>query len=72
VELPHVAELAGRATVSGRRWTLRLGPEAARDAVSVVTTGAAFEALDDFSLATPSLEDVYLALGGSAEGLVKV
>nr|WP_181769195.1 ABC transporter ATP-binding protein [Streptomyces albidus (ex Kaewkla and Franco 2022)] len=71
LEVPEVAELAGRATVSGRRWTLRLAPEAARDAVSVVTTGKAFAALDDFSLATPSLEDVYLALGGSGEGLVK-
>ena len=28
--------------------------------------GAAFAALDDFTLATPSLEDVYLALGGAA------
>lgn len=72
VEVPQVAELATRATVSGRRWTLRLPPEAAREAVGVVTTGAAFAALDDFSLATPSLEDVYLALGGSGKGLVKV
>lgn len=72
VEVRQVAELAARASVSGRRWTLRLPPEAAREAVGVVTTGAAFAALDDFSLATPSLEDVYLALGGSGEGLVKV
>ena len=72
LDVPQVAELAGRATVSGRRWTLRLPPEAARDAVCVVTTGPAFAALDDFSLATPSLEDVYLSLGGSGEGLVKV
>ncbi|RAJ65515.1 ABC-2 type transport system ATP-binding protein [Streptomyces sp. Amel2xB2] len=68
---PRVAELAARATVSGRRWTLRLSPDAARAAVDAVTTGRAFAALDDFSLATPSLEDVYLALGGSGEGLVK-
>ena len=34
--------------------------------------GAAFAALDDFTLATPSLEDVYLALGGAVrQGLVK-
>ncbi|KIF79677.1 ABC transporter ATP-binding protein, partial [Streptomyces sp. 150FB] len=30
--------------------------------------GAAFAALDDFTLATPSLEDVYLALGGQTRG----
>ncbi|MFC4497453.1 ABC transporter ATP-binding protein [Streptomyces ovatisporus] len=69
---PRLAGLAARATVSGRRWTLRMTPEAAREAVSAVTTGPAFAALDDFSLATPSLEDVYLSLGGSGEGLVKL
>ncbi|MGH3312749.1 MAG: ABC transporter ATP-binding protein [Streptomyces sp.] len=72
LDVPQVAALAGHATVSGRRWTLRLGPDAARAAVTAVTTGPAFAALDDFSLSTPSLEDVYLALGGSGEGLVKV
>jgi ABC-2 type transport system ATP-binding protein len=72
LEVPQVAGLAECATVSGRRWTLRMKPEAAREAVSVVTAGPAFAALDDFSLATPSLEDVYLALGGSGEGLVKL
>ncbi|NED14905.1 ABC transporter ATP-binding protein, partial [Streptomyces sp. SID9124] len=55
-----------------RRWALRLAPDEARAAVAAVTGGAAFAALDDFSLATPSLEDVYLALGGGAtKGLVK-
>jgi hypothetical protein len=39
--------------------------------VATVTGGAAFAALDDFTLATPSLEDVYLTLGGNAQGLVK-
>ena len=72
LDVPQVAALAAAATVAGRRWTLRLGPEAARAAVTVVTSGPAFAALDDFSLSTPSLEDVYLALGGSGEGLVKV
>jgi ABC-2 type transport system ATP-binding protein len=57
---------------AGRRWTLRLAPEEARAVVATVTGGAAFAALDDFTLATPSLEDVYLALGGAAQqGLVK-
>ncbi|MFJ6698643.1 ABC transporter ATP-binding protein [Streptomyces sp. NPDC091272] len=61
-----------RVQVSGRRWVLRLAPDEARAAVAAVTGGAAFAALDDFTLATPSLEDVYLALGGGrTEGLVK-
>ncbi|MBH0247752.1 hypothetical protein I3W98_40985, partial [Streptomyces cavourensis] len=55
--------------------TASLGPDEARAAVAAVTGGAAFAALDDFTLATPSLEDVYLALGGDAanatKGLVK-
>ncbi|WP_206337455.1 ABC transporter ATP-binding protein [Streptomyces sp. Z26] len=71
VEVPEVAALGADAAVAGRRWTLRLTPEAARDAVATVTAGPAFAALDDFTLATPSLEDVYLALGGRTEGLVK-
>ncbi|MEU6241355.1 ABC transporter ATP-binding protein [Streptomyces sp. NPDC047024] len=72
LEVPEVAVLRERATESGRRWTLRLAPEEARAAVATVTGGAAFAALDDFTLATPSLEDVYLALGGAArQGLVK-
>lgn len=50
---------------------LRLGPDEARAAVAAVTGGPAFAALDDFTLATPSLEDVYLALGGKMKGLVK-
>ncbi|MFD8013233.1 ABC transporter ATP-binding protein [Streptomyces sp. NPDC058955] len=70
--LPEVAALRDRARETGRRWVLRLAPDEARAAVAAVTGGAAFAALDDFTLATPSLEDVYLALGGAArEGLVK-
>ncbi|MEU0405175.1 ABC transporter ATP-binding protein [Streptomyces sp. NPDC006197] len=71
LHLPEVAALRGRAQETGRRWHLRLAPDAARAAVATVTGGAAFAALDDFTLATPSLEDVYLALGGATEGLVK-
>lgn len=72
LQVPEVAVLRERAVESGRRWTLRLAPEEARAAVATVTGGAAFAALDDFTLATPSLEDVYLALGGAArQGLVK-
>ncbi|TXS50958.1 ABC transporter ATP-binding protein [Streptomyces sp. t39] len=72
LDVPEVAALRDAAQESGRRWTLRLAPEEARAAVAAVTGGEAFAALDDFTLATPSLEDVYLALGGNAtKGLVK-
>ena len=64
-----VAMLRARARVDGRRWSARLEQGEAREALARLTTGAAFEALDDFTLATPSLEDVYLALGGRADDL---
>ncbi len=66
---PTVAALAERAVVAGRRWTVRLPVEQARAALGRLTTGAAFASLDDFTLATPSLEDVYLALGGGDDDL---
>ncbi|MFF8329754.1 ABC transporter ATP-binding protein [Streptomyces cacaoi] len=68
LDIPQIAALADAATTSGRRWTLRLAPDEARAAVGLVTQGPAFTALDDFRLATPSLEDVYVALGGRADG----
>ncbi|MFJ1702344.1 ABC transporter ATP-binding protein [Kitasatospora sp. NPDC088346] len=71
VTVPAVARLAERAERSGRRWTVRTTPEDARELVAAVTTGPAFAALDDFTLATPSLEDAYLKLGGRGTGLVK-
>ncbi|MEV5507527.1 ABC transporter ATP-binding protein [Streptomyces orinoci] len=72
LDAPEVAALRPRAQEAGRRWSLRLAPAEARAAVAAVTGGPAFAALDDFTLATPSLEDVYLALGGGqAKGLVK-
>lgn len=72
LDVPEVAALRDAALETGRRWSLRLGPAEARAAVAAVTGGPAFAALDDFTLATPSLEDVYLALGGGrAQGLVK-
>jgi ABC-2 type transport system ATP-binding protein len=66
---PTVAALAERADVTGRRWSTRLGADEARAALGRLTGGPAFAALDDFTLATPSLEDVYLALGGRARDL---
>jgi ABC-2 type transport system ATP-binding protein len=70
-DVPVIAALAARAAVSGRRWTVRTDPDEARELVAQVTAGPAFRALDDFSLSTPSLEDVYLLLGGRHEGLAK-
>ncbi|WP_405365864.1 ABC transporter ATP-binding protein [Kitasatospora sp. NBC_00039] len=69
--VPAVAALAERAERTGRRWTVRTTPEQARELVAAVTTGPAFAALDDFTLATPSLEDAYLKLGGRHGGLAK-
>ena len=66
---PLVASLAARATVTGRRWSVRLPVGEAREALGCLTAGPAFAALDDFTLATPTLEDVYLALGGRARDL---
>ncbi|MWA10529.1 ATP-binding cassette domain-containing protein [Streptomyces sp. BA2] len=71
LDVPEVLALRSSAVESGRRWSLRLAPDEARAAVAAVTGGDAFASLDDFTLATPSLEDVYLALGGNGEGLVK-
>jgi ABC-2 type transport system ATP-binding protein len=67
-----VARLAPRAAVAGRRWSIRLPVTEAREALGRLTSGAAFAALDDFTLATPTLEDVYLALGGAADDLERV
>ncbi len=64
-----VAALAPLAVAAGRRWSLRMPVADAREALGRLTTGAAFAALDDFTLATPTLEDVYLSLGGSATDL---
>ena len=66
---PTVAALAARAEQAGRRWSVRLPVDEARAALGRLTSGAAFAALDDFTLATPTLEDVYLALGGRARDL---
>ncbi|MGC0414865.1 ABC transporter ATP-binding protein [Embleya sp. AB8] len=68
---PAVSMLAQTAVRTGRRWSTRMEPGVARELLAGVTSGPAFEALDDFTLSTPSLEDVYLALGGRHQGLVK-
>ncbi len=69
---PVVAALAARAAVNGRRWSVRMPVAEARAALGALTSGPAFAVLDDFTLATPTLEDVYLALGGRARDLERV
>jgi ABC-2 type transport system ATP-binding protein len=69
---PTVRRLASSALVTGRRWRATLPQPAARAALADLTSGPAFAALDDFTLATPTLEDVYLALGGDHDDLERV
>jgi ABC-2 type transport system ATP-binding protein len=69
---PLVARLAGQAEMNGRRWSVRMPVDEARHALAGLTSGPAFAALDDFTLATPTLEDVYLSLGGRARDLERV
>jgi ABC-2 type transport system ATP-binding protein len=66
---PVVAALAARSEVEGKRWSARLPAADAREFLGRLTGGPALAALDDFTLATPTLEDVYLALGGRASDL---
>jgi len=66
---PVVAALAITARVDGRRWSVRLPQAEAREALDRLMSGSALLALDDFTLATPTLEDVYLALGGRDDDL---
>jgi ABC-2 type transport system ATP-binding protein len=67
--VPVVADLAATAVQNGRRWSVRLESDQAPAILAAITGGPAFAALDDFTVATPSLEDVYLALGGAARDL---
>jgi ABC-2 type transport system ATP-binding protein len=64
-----VMALARVSTVEGRRWTARLDRVDARDTLSRLTRPPVLDALDDFTVSTPTLEDVYLAMGGRASDL---
>ncbi len=66
---PVVAELKASAVEHGRRWSVRLPADVAPSILAQLTSGPVFDALDDFTVSTPSLEDVYLALGGVARDL---
>ena len=69
---PAVRALEAVSEMNGRRWSARLPQSEARTLLGQLTSGPAFAALDDFTLATPSLEDVYLALGGHARDMERV
>ena len=64
-----VTAISALAAVDGLRWRTRLPADRARELLARLMTGPAMDALDDFTLATPSLEDVYLALGGLDDDL---
>jgi ABC-2 type transport system ATP-binding protein len=61
--------LARTATIDGRRWSARLDTDQVRAVLDRVTRSPLLDALDDFTVTTPSLEDVYLALGGTDDDL---
>jgi ABC-2 type transport system ATP-binding protein len=62
-------QLSRTATVDGRRWHARVPQAEARDLLPRLTSATVLEALDDFTVSTPTLEDVYLAMGGLADDL---
>jgi ABC-2 type transport system ATP-binding protein len=63
---PTVTALERLATVEGRRWTVRLPRGQAQAMLADLLDVAA---LDDLTVTAPSLEDVYLALGGLADDM---
>jgi ABC-2 type transport system ATP-binding protein len=63
---PVVAQLRERCRVTGNRWSARMPAHEARSVLGWLTTGATLQSLDDFTLATPTLADAYLRLGGIA------
>jgi ABC-2 type transport system ATP-binding protein len=66
---PALAALADRTVVDGRRWSVRLPQSEARELLDRLMAGPLLHDIDDFTLATASLEDVYLALGGRDDDL---
>ena len=58
-------DIARRSAIRGRRWSARMPAADARAALAWITSGATLDSLDDFTLSMPTLEDAYLALGGT-------
>jgi ABC-2 type transport system ATP-binding protein len=63
--------LARSAVVEGRRWTVRLDRGRVREVLDRLTRSPLFDALEDYTVSTPSLEDVYLSLGGTRPDMEK-
>lgn len=51
-------------SLSRQHWTVLVDRDAAQQVIAQVMTHVGLTALDDFRIVTPSLEDVYLQLGG--------
>jgi ABC-2 type transport system ATP-binding protein len=69
VDDPLLAAVSADSVTAGRRWSVRLPQAEARELLDRVMAGPLLRDIDDFTLATPSLEDVYLALGGRDDDL---
>ncbi|MGE5674048.1 MAG: ABC transporter ATP-binding protein [Mycobacterium leprae] len=54
-------------SLTRQHWTVLVDRKAAQEAIDQVMTGVGLAELDDFRILTPSLEDVYLNLGGGAK-----
>ncbi|MEO3828789.1 hypothetical protein [Actinomadura sp. B10D3] len=54
-------DLGGEIHEHGNRWSARLSVQDAQRALAEILSGSAYAALDDFSPAPPSLEDVLLS-----------
>jgi ABC-2 type transport system ATP-binding protein len=67
-----VAELAAVAVVDGLRWSARMPVTDAQRLLGRLTRPPVVDHLDDFRLTTPSLDDVYTALGLAAGDLERV
>jgi ABC-2 type transport system ATP-binding protein len=64
--------LARLAVVDGRRWSVRLERSRVREVLDRLTQSPLFDAIEDYTVSTPSLEDVYLSLGGAQPDMEKV
>jgi putative ABC transport system ATP-binding protein len=67
-----VETLARSAVVDGRRWSVRLERSRVREVLDRLTQAPLFDALEDYTVSTPSLEDVYLSLGGTRVDMDKL
>ncbi|MHB9145823.1 MAG: ABC transporter ATP-binding protein [Symbiobacteriia bacterium] len=62
--LEHLGEARA---LSRQHWTILVNRDNAQHAITQVMASVGLAALDDFRILTPSLEDVYLQLGGGAK-----